>query len=178
MKVFVENKVYVQKGDLAYFTRGVGDMSFPSSIFKKMFGENIVQLFTVSDDNRYEFVEFSDSHEVEFFKKCDWIIDFNKFINMSKDEIDAYVFGLENGLDEFVRRFNELPIGERKKGYYKAQLKQDRTDYKIQSIMELLAYKEGSLDFPVPGYNKEDADSKVVEESAFRKILKRFKRKK
>ena len=176
MKVFVGDKVYVQKGDLAYFTRGVGNMSFPSSIFDKMFGEGITQPFVVNEENRFEFVEFSDCQEIEFFKKCDWIVDFNSFANMSIDEINAYLLGLQNGMDEYANRFNELPIEKRKKEYTKALLKQERTEYKIKSIMEIILYKEGSIDFDLPGYVKEDVTPK--EESAFQKVIKRFRRKK
>ena len=39
MKVFANNKVYVQKNDLAYFMRGAEGVSIPSSIVEKVFGE-------------------------------------------------------------------------------------------------------------------------------------------
>ena len=57
MKIFVNDKVYVQKNDLAYLMRGAGDISIPISIINKVFGD----IFIVTDENRYEFIEFSSS---------------------------------------------------------------------------------------------------------------------
>ena len=55
MKIFANNKVYVQKNDLAYLMRGAEDVSIPSSIMDKVFG----QILIVTDENRYEFIAFS-----------------------------------------------------------------------------------------------------------------------
>ena len=47
-------------------------------------------VFIVTDDNRYEFVEFSNPEDVEFFKSCDWIINYHDFDEMAEEEIINY----------------------------------------------------------------------------------------
>ena len=65
MKVFANGKVYVQNNDLQYLLRTCDGISIPSSIINKVFGD----VFIVTDDNRYEFVEFSNPEDVDFFRE-------------------------------------------------------------------------------------------------------------
>ena len=88
------DKVYVQKNDLAYFMRGAEGISVPASIIDKVFG----QIFIVTDENRYEFVEFSSLEEIEFFKKCDWMVDYNLFDGMTEEEFKAEMLSLNEEL--------------------------------------------------------------------------------
>ena len=40
MKIFANNKAYVQNNDLAYLMRGAEGISIPTSIFEKVFGNS------------------------------------------------------------------------------------------------------------------------------------------
>jgi len=68
-----KEKIYVQKNDIMYLNQT--DLSIPASIFMKIFGNGVT---IIDNSNRFEFVEFTNSHEIEFLKNIDWIIDYNK----------------------------------------------------------------------------------------------------
>jgi hypothetical protein len=73
MKIFVKDKVYVQKKDLTHLLKAFNGKSIPSSIIDKVFNSP----FFVNKDNEYDFVSFESLEAVDFFKKCTWIIDYN-----------------------------------------------------------------------------------------------------
>lgn len=88
MKIFnVENgkeKVYVQMEDLMFLVHYDLNTGIPASIFDKVFSGGA--LF-VSDHNRFEFVSFDEEHEIAFFKKLDWMVDYKEYRTKSFDEM-------------------------------------------------------------------------------------------
>ena len=111
MKVFANGKVYVQNNDLQYLLRACDGISIPSSIINKVFGD----VFIVIDDNRYEFVEFSNPEDVDFFRSCDWIIDYHAFDGMTEEEIINYGSQINDKRNELAEKFNNLPEKEQGK---------------------------------------------------------------
>ena len=119
MKIFANNKAYVQNNDLAYLMRGAEGISIPASIFNKVFGK----VFIVTDENRYDFIEFSEPAEIEFFKECDWMVDYNAFDNMTEEEIIQIVCKINEERNKIAQAFNELKQQERKKQYQKITIR-------------------------------------------------------
>lgn len=146
MKIFVNDKVYVQNNDLAYFMRGVNGMKVPSSIFNKVFGD----IFIVNNENRYDFVEFTSPQEVEFFKNCDWIVDYDTLNQMNDDEIIKYGTQINEERNKTAKRFNALSEEQRKDLYMQASIKMDLLEYKLYSVRDFLLHRQGHLDFPLP----------------------------
>ena len=175
MKVFTNDKVYVQKQDLAFFLRGVGNLAFPSSIFDKIFGEGIYQPFFVDESNKYDFVEFDKLDEIAFFKKCDWIVDYNMFDGMTKKEIENEANKVLAECDIYTSKHNNLPDDERKNNYKVALLELEHFNHKIRSIMQIKEYKYGALEFQMP-YNEEIVKEET-KENRFQKILRKFRKK-
>ena len=87
MKIFnIENgktKMYVQLYDIGMLMR-CHSINLPCSIVDRFF-ENV---FFVTGENRFKFVEFTKSDEIEFFQNTDWILDFKVFKNSSSEEIE------------------------------------------------------------------------------------------
>ena len=180
MKIFANNKVYVQKNDLAYFMRGAEGILIPSSIIDKVFG----QVFIVTDENRYEFVEFSSLEEIEFFKKCDWIVDYNLFDGMTEEQIVEYGCQINDERIKIATSFNELSEKEKEKQYVKVSTKLELLEFKMWSVRDVLWHKQGHLKFPLPnGINidylvsndKKIAKKENVVQSVLRRIKKRYK---
>ena len=180
MKLFVNNKVYVQKNDLAYFMRGTEGISIPSSIIDKVFG----QVFIVTDENRYEFVEFSSPEEIDFLKKCDWMVDYNLFDGMTEDQIVEYGCQIYAERNKIATSFNELPEDDRERQYIQASTKIELLEFKMWSVRDILWHKQGHLKFPLPkGTNidylvsndNEIAKKENVVQRVLRKIKKRNK---
>lgn len=176
MKVFANNKVYVQKNDLAYFMRGTEGVSIPSSIIDKVFGE----IFIVTDENRYEFIEFSSPKEIEFFRNCDWMIDYNMFDEMTEEEIVNYGCQINDERNKIAAAFNALDDKQKEKQYTQTLTKIQLLEFKMASVRDVLWHKQGHLKFDLPKgidlktqtQNQEQTSKK---ETAFQKVLRRFK---
>ena len=177
MKLFVNNKVYVQKNDLAYFMRGTEGISIPSSIIDKVFG----QVFIVTDENRYEFVEFSSPEEIDFFKKCDWIVDYNLFDGMTENQIVEYGCQINAERNKIATSFNELPEEERERQYIQASTKIELLEFKMWSVRDILWHKQGHLKFTLPNGTNIDYlisnDNEIAKkENVVQRVLRRIKK--
>ena len=157
MKVFINNKVYVQKCDIAYILKGVEGTSFPISIID-VFGSTLKPF----GEDMNDFVEFSSKEEKAFFKRCDWIIDYDFFRDMSEDDIVNYRAKLIEDKVKMVKDYNELAsrIGEKKLG--KERTKIELMDHKIWSVKEILLYKKGTANFVLPGKEKGNVFHKII----------------
>lgn len=177
MKIFANNKAYIQKNDLAYFMKGFEGVTVPSSIIDKIFGN----VFIVTDKNRYEFVEFSSLEEINFFKKCDWMIDYNLFDGMTEDEIIDYGCQINTEKNKIIASFNELSEKEKEKQYTQVSTKIELLEFKMWSVRDVLWHKQGHLKFPLPNgtnidYLVSNNDEIPKKESVIQKVLKRFKK--
>ena len=177
MKVFAYNKVYIQKNDLAYFMRCAEGVSVPSSIIDKVFG----QVFIVTDENRYEFVEFSSPEEIEFFKKCDWMVDYNLFDSMTEEEIIEYGCQINAERNKIATAFNELSKEEKEKQYIQVSTKIELLKFKMLSVRDILWHKQGHLKFPLPEGTKinrliSNEDKIEKKESVAQMILRKLKK--
>ena len=177
MKVFANNKVYVQKNDLAYFMRGAEGVSIPSSIVEKVFG----QIFIVTDENRYEFIEFSSPKEIEFFRNCDWMIDYNMFDEMTEEEIVNYGCQINTERNNVAAAFNALDDKEKAKQYTQTLTKIQLLEFKMASVRDVLWHKQGHLKFDLPKgidlkTQTQNQEQTTKKETAFQKILRKYKK--
>ena len=72
MKIVTNEAIYVQKNDLVFLNQT--DIPIPASIFMKAFGKGAT---IINYNNRFDFVKFEDSKEIEFFKNMDFILDYD-----------------------------------------------------------------------------------------------------
>ena len=70
MKIILKDSAYVQKIDISYLIES--NLKIPESIYLKISCEDI------NDNNKYEFIKFTDHQEIKYFKNIDWIIDYIK----------------------------------------------------------------------------------------------------
>lgn len=194
MKIFANNKAYVQNNDLAYLMRGAEGISIPASIFEKVFGK----VFIVTDQNRYDFVEFSEPTEIDFFKECDWMVDYNSFDNMTEEEIIEIGCKINEERNKIAKSFNELKPKEKEKQYQKISTQIELLEFKMMSIRDVLWHKQGHLKFQLPKgtISNEILNQTAIEptvqttdeettqtepetnkkENAFKKVLRRFRK--
>ena len=195
MKIFSNNKAYVQNNDLAYLMRGAEGISIPASIFEKVFGK----VFIVTDQNKYDFVEFTEQAEIEFFKECDWMVDYNSFDNMTEEEIIQIGCKINEERNKIAQAFNSLKQKEKERQYQKVSTQIELLEFKMMCVRDVLWHKQGNLSFPLPKGIKtnnitsqtpvEPTSETTIEEvtqsepepkkkeSAFQKVLSRFRRK-
>ena len=144
MKIFKDDKVYVQLNDLAYLN-SYGD-EIPASIYLKVFGDGIT---IINDSNRYEFVEFDEPSEIEFFKGIDWMVDYNSIKDLSDQEIMDMGEQIAIEQSDVVLKYNNMTIDERRQN---ANLitRSDLLEFKFYSLRDILWFKQGHLNITLP----------------------------
>ncbi len=171
MKVFVKNKVYVQKKDLTHLLKAFNGKSIPSSIIDRVFRN----VFLVDNSNQYEFVEFELPEEVEFFKKCTWIVDYNDFEAMTFEEIIEYAFHVSEEYNRVANEYNGLPEDEKIKEEVNTSTALELLKHKMWSVRDVLWHKQGYLRFPLPeGVRADYLPEYVPEEPKKQSVLKRL----
>lgn len=140
MKIFNKengiNKVYVQLDDLLVLYNS--DAVIPSSIFDKVFLDG----FTIDDNNRYDFIEFTDQDEIDFFKAIDWIVDYKDLKDKNKDE-------LRHLYDSCIADLNSNCLGingcdELNSSDYESY------NHRAKSILDFYNVKYGNMEYPFP----------------------------
>lgn len=154
MKILKDNKLYVQKNDMAYLNSS--GLSIPVSIFLKVFGHGIT---IIDNSNRYEFIEFTDPKEIEFFQGQDWIVDYDTVKDLTEEEI--LQLGQEVAAEKKRRadEFNAKPKKYRQENYESVIAGLDLLDFKMYSLRDIIMFKKGELDFPLPAGVERPAQS-------------------
>lgn len=164
MKIFKDNKVYVQKNDIAYLNHT--DIAIPASIFTKVFGGGIV---IIDDRNRYDFIEFDLPEEVKFFEELDWIVNYDDVKDLEDNEIINLGQNLANEKNTMAKRFNSMSNKE-KEANMDLVIKCELMDFKIYSLRDILWFKQGHIKMTLPG--EESQNGKGIKnkiKSIFRK---------
>lgn len=147
MKIFNDEngvkKVYIQMNDIMMLT--YSDISMPSTIFEKVFSDVVI----VNDNNRMDFVEFTQPQEVEYFKSLDWIVDYKQIRNLSEEEIKEKGQEIASEMNEIANKYNSMTDDEKRDNQSIIQ-RHELLDYKMKSLAEILWIKQGHKQMPFP----------------------------
>ena len=144
MKIITENAVYVQKNDITYLNHT--DLPIPASIFIKVFGNGMV---IIDDSNRYEFEKFEDNHEIEFFKRLDWIVDYNSVKDLSDDEIIEIGQSIVQSKNQIAQQLDSMSEDQRKENL-EMLTQYELLNFKMHSLRDILWFKRGDLKMTLP----------------------------
>lgn len=151
MKIFHKEKgkevVYVQMQDIMYITNEI-DIQIPVSIFTKVF----TGITIVNDYNRFDFVRFDNKHEVKFFRDLDFILDYDKFKNLSDEEFVKEEEKLIDRANEIARKWNGMTKKERKNSTLLEEY--ENISYMLKFMDEIDAVKHGRKTMPFPEFVK------------------------
>lgn len=146
MKIFnIENgkaKMYVQFYDISMLTK-CHSLTIPYTIVDRFFGD----VFVGTGKNRFKFVEFTKSNEIDFFQNADWILDFKAFKACSKKEIENNIDSIKKEMKKIANKYN-LETHEVEAMELMDQYK--HLEYKIMQLEEIIYFKEGDVNFPFP----------------------------
>lgn len=145
MKIFKDNSVYVQKNDMVNLNHT--DISIPASIFIKVFGQAIT---VIDETNRYEFIEFNAPEEIKFFQEQDWIVDYNAIRDLTEEELMELGQSIAQDKNVKAKAFNKLPKKQRQQKYQSVVSSLELLDFKMYSIRDMIMFKRGELEFPLP----------------------------
>lgn len=144
MKIITNDAAYVQKNDIAYLNQT--DLDIPASIYLKACETGT---FIVDDSNRYEFIRFNKSDEIQFFKNQDWILDYNQVKDMTEDELIEYGERIITQYNELAKTFNALSEQERIQNT-ELDMRCDLLGFQIFSLHDFIFYRKGLLEMQLP----------------------------
>lgn len=144
MKIITNDAAYVQKNDIAYLNQT--DLDIPASIYLKACETGT---FIVDDSNRYEFIRFNKSDEIQFFKNQDWILDYNQVKDMTEDELIEYGEKIITQYNELAETFNALSEQEQMQNT-ELDMQCDLLAFKLFSLQEFIFYRKGLLEMQLP----------------------------
>lgn len=144
MKIITNDAAYVQKNDIAYLNQT--DLDIPASIYLKACE---TETFIVDDSNRYEFIRFNKSDEIQFFKNQDWILDYNQVKDMTEDELIEYCERIITQYNELAETFNALSEQEQMQNT-ELDMQCDLLAFKLFSLQEFIFYRKGLLEMQLP----------------------------
>ena len=152
MKIFHTEKgkevVYVQMQDIIYISNEI-DISIPASIFTKVF----TGVTIVDDSNRFDFVKFDKKHEVKFFKDLDFILDYDKYKDLSDEDFEKEGQKLVDRANEIAKKWNSMNEKEREKNYSILE-EHEKISYMLKFMVEIDAVRHGERFMPFPKFVK------------------------
>lgn len=148
MKIINSDSIYVQKNDIAYLN--LSNLPIPVSVFIKVFGNGAT---IINDSNRYDFVKFEKESEIEYFKRLDWMIDYNEVKDLSEDEIIKLAKSIGEEREKIVTTFNSMSEEERKQ-HTDMVTKCDLLEFKFYSLRDILWFKQGHISIKLPENDK------------------------
>jgi hypothetical protein len=179
MKLFRNNKVYVQMNDVMFAMNHSN--SIPAVIINQIFTDVVI----VNNDNRMDFVNFDDKSAIDYFKKLDYIVDYDEHKDLSIEELDAKIKVLTDTLDTISTKHNNLSREKRAKNYSLVTDECEKIWYVINYLEEIKGIKLGTNHMNIPGeiidgvtYKIEDSESTVKIDDPGKKGIKNFIKKK
>ncbi len=169
MKIVTSNAAYVQKNDLIHLNQS--GLDIPASVYLKVFGNGIT---IIDDSNRYEFVKYEESHEIEFFKNIDWMVEYTEVKDLTENEIMDLAEKINEEMNSIADTYNSMSDAAKRRNYNIAE-RFELLEFKMYSLRDVLWFKQGHLDWTLP----EDIEYPTVmlapqepEEKGIKKLVK------
>lgn len=143
MKVFKNGKVYVQNEDLILILRS-GEL-MPTSVLEKFYGNGPV---IIVQDNMEDYVEFEETDQVEFFKRLDWIVDYDEMKNLSLEELEKLYDDTKDEMVKIKNKYNDL--SQKDDCYEKDSIRFELLGNKLYSLSKIQYFKARKLELALP----------------------------
>lgn len=143
MKVFKNGKVYVQNEDLILILRS-GEL-MPTSVLEKFYGNGPV---IIVQDNMEDYVEFEETDQVEFFKRLDWIVDYDEVKNLSTEELEKLYDDTKDEMVKIKNKYSDLSQND--DCYEKDSIRFELLGNKLYSLSKIQYFKARKLELALP----------------------------
>lgn len=144
MKVFKNGKVYVQNEDLILILRS-GEL-MPTSVLEKFYGNGPV---IIVQDNMEDYVEFEETEQVEFFKRLDWIVDYDEVKNLSTEELEKIINDVRDEMVKIRNKYSDLSQNDND-CYEKDSIRYELLGNKLYSLSKIQYFKARKLELALP----------------------------
>ena len=148
MKVLLNNKIYVQRKDIAFLIHIFPHISskFPKQVLKRCFSKILI----CNDDNKYDFIEFDDIDSIKFFNNLSYIVNYYDYEGLSFEEIIRNVENIGNDINNLSDKYQELSEKVKKEKYSRFKYLIEIRFHKMNSIREVYKIKTGELNVNLP----------------------------
>lgn len=143
MKIFYEGSVYVHTEDLAELARS--DLLIPRAIYLAM-GE----VPRLTEANRYTLNKFDNGEVVDFFRRQDWILDFDEVEDYSEAELIDYKIAITIASAGFAREYNHMTDNEQRESGVRLMSNCSLLSHKARSAEAFRQYRLGVIDMDFP----------------------------
>lgn len=144
MKIIRDDKLYIQKSDVAYLD--MSDVAIPSFVYHKLYGNGSK---IVGEFNELEFEEYSDKAVADFFKSLSWILDYDEVKDLTDEEIDSLGEELIDQRNSIASMYNGMSQEEREKNQ-SLPTQCELLEYKVRMLREFYLYKNGKSKMQLP----------------------------
>jgi len=103
MKIFRDNRVYVQLKDLQFLFNNIST-PIPHSVFKKA----LKRAMDMTDEDRDEFIMFDQEDEIELFRKVKSIVDFDELMEMTDREYEDFILSTKSRMNHLKEKASGL----------------------------------------------------------------------
>lgn len=138
MKINNSNELYIQKIDLLNLIES--HIPVPGTIYRR------IKKDSISEKDRYKFVKFTDSKEIEFLNSIPWFIDYNDVKDIEEDEIIKMINELGTEVEILTENIKKQVGSEKFDTYVKIH----NIRLKIQSLTDILLFKYGRIKMNIP----------------------------
>ena len=148
MKIIAKDSAYVQKTDILYLLKS--NLKIPESIYLKISCE------VIDENNKYEFIKFTNHNDIKYFKNFSWIIDYNDIKHLNENDIINMCQEIASQINNIADKYNKMSDIEKDKNEDMVQ-KCELLDYKMHSLRDALWFKQGHINLTLPeiqNYNK------------------------
>lgn len=137
--------VYVQMQDIMYLN--LSDLPIPASIYTKV----LTGVTIVDDSNRFDFVRFDKEHEVSFFRNLEFVIDYDRYKDLTDEQLEEESKELAVKANEIAKKWNKMSEEKRKQN---ANLLQEHANlgYMMIFLSEIYAIKHRKRKMPFPKF--------------------------
>ena len=137
--------VYVQMQDIMHLNQS--DLPIPASIYTKVF----TGVTIVNDSNRFDFVRFDEEHEVSFFRDLEFVIDYDKYKDLTDEQLEEEGRKLAVKAYGFAKKWNNMSKEERKQNSNLLQ-EHENLGYMLNFLSEIYAIKHRKRKMPFPEF--------------------------
>ncbi len=137
--------VYVQMQDIMHLNQS--DLPIPASIYTKVF----TGVTIVDDSNRFDFVRFDEEYEVSFFRDLEFVIDYDKYKDLTDEQLEDEGKKLAVKANEIAEKWNNMSEEERKQNTNLLQ-EHENLGYMLDFLSEIYAIKHRKKKMPFPEF--------------------------
>jgi hypothetical protein len=144
MKLFRNNKVYVQMNDVMFAMNHSN--AIPAVIVNQIFKDVVI----VTNENRMDFVSFDDKVAIDYFRKLDFIVNYDDYKDLSIEELDAKAEIILKKIKDIVDKYNNLSSKKIRENQELIN-EYEKLEYVINYLGEIRGIKLGTNHMDIPG---------------------------